>query len=193
VNELSIGANLGRIVAVTGDVALARIQDEEHQLRRVADVLRIAPAEVPDRVEKLLEQVKQLGDELAAARAKEATAEAEQLAARAVDGVVAERRDLAPDDLRRLALATRDRLGAGVVALVGVAPDGKKAGLAVAISSDLVERGASAAAIAAPAARALGGGTAKNAEVVQGGGPNVAAVEEALALVRKQADDAVAG
>ena len=193
VNEQSIGANLRRIEAVTGDVALARIRDEEHQLRRIADVLRIAPAEVPDRVEKLVDQVKQLTDELANARAKEATAEAEQLAARAVDGVVAERRDLGPDDLRRLALATRDRLGTGVVALVGVAPDGKKAGLAVAISSDLVARDVSAAAIAAPAAKALGGGTAKNPEVVQGGGPNVAAVDEALALVRKQADAAVAG
>ena len=193
VNEQSIGANLRRIEAVTGDVALARIRDEEHQLRRIADTLRIAPAEVPDRVDKLLEQVKQLTDELASARAKEATAEAEQLAARAVDGVVAERRDLGPDDLRRLALATRDRLDSGVVALVGVAADGTKAGLAVAITSDLVTRGVSAAEIAAPAAKALGGGTAKNAEVVQGGGPNVAAVDEALALVRKQADDAVAG
>jgi alanyl-tRNA synthetase len=193
VSEQSIGANLRRIEAVTGDAALARIQEEERQLRRVADALRIAPAEVPDRVDKLLEQVKQLTDELAGARAKEATAEAAQLAARAVDGVVAERRDLGPDDLRRLALATRERLESGVVALVGVAPDGKKAGLAVAVTADLVARDVSAAAIAAPAARALGGGTAKNPEVVQGGGPNVAAVDEALALVRKQADDAVAG
>jgi alanyl-tRNA synthetase len=192
VSEQSIGANLRRIEAVTGDAALARIRDEEHQLRRVADALRTAPADVPERVEKLLEQVKTLSDELATARAREAAVEAERLAAQAVDGVVAERRDLVPDDLRRLALAVRDRLATGVVALVGLAPDGTKAGLVVAVTADQVDRGVSAAEIAAPAAKALGGGTAKSAEMVQGGGPNVGAIDEALALVRKQANDAVA-
>jgi hypothetical protein len=77
-----------------------------------------------------------------------------------------------------------------VAALVGVGPDGTKAGIAVAVPRALAERGVSAAKIAAPAARALGGGTARNAELVVGGGPNVGAVDEALALARKQATDA---
>jgi alanyl-tRNA synthetase len=145
-------------------------------------------------VQRLLEQVKSLTDELATTRAREAAVEAEQLAAKVVDAVVAERRDGAtPDELRQLAIATRNVLDSGVVALVGLTPDGKKTGLAVAVTSDLVEGGASAADIAAPAAKALGGGTAKNAEVVQGGGPNVEKVDEALTLVRKLAVDAVSG
>ena len=83
-----------------------------------------------------------------------------------------ERRDgLVGDELRQLAIATRDALGHGVVALVGVAPDGTKAGLAVAVTKDLVERGVSAAEIARDAAKALGGGTAKNAELVAGRRP----------------------
>ncbi len=81
----------------------------------------------------------------------------------------------------------------GIVALVGLTPDGKKAGLAVAVTGEHVERGVSAAEVAAKAAKALGGGTAKNPDVVQGGGPNVDAVDEALALVRQQASEAVAG
>ena len=70
-------------------------------------------------------------------------------------------------------------------------PDQKKAGLAVAVSNELVGRGVSAADIAATAAKALGGGTAKNAEVVVGGGTNVDQVDEALALVRREATEAV--
>jgi alanyl-tRNA synthetase len=191
VSEGSIGANLRRIEAVTGDAALARIRDEELQLRRAAELLKVGPAELPDRVGQLLEQVRGLKDELDRARAREAAAEASSLAAEAVDGVVAARRDgLTPDALGQLAAATRDTLGSGVAALVGVGPDGTKAGIAVAVPRALAERGVSAAEIAAPAARALGGGTARNAELVVGGGPNVGAVDEALALARKQATDA---
>jgi alanyl-tRNA synthetase len=91
------------------------------------------------------------------------------------------RRDGAsPDDLRRLALATRDALGRGVVGVVGTGPDGSKAGLVVAVTKDLVGAGVSAADLARDAARLLGGGTGKNADVAVGGGPNVSAVDDAV-------------
>ena len=107
VSEQSIGANLRRIEAVTGEYALARIHDEEVELRALAQSLKVAPAELPDRVARLAEQVKALQDELAAERSKQAGAEAQTLAANAVDGVVVVRRDgLSNDDLRQLATAT---------------------------------------------------------------------------------------
>jgi alanyl-tRNA synthetase len=179
--ESSIGANLRRIVAVTGDAALARIHDEEVQLREIADSLRVSPAEVPDRVARLVVQVKELQDELTAERSRQTGAEAATLAAGAADGVLVVRRDGAsPDDLRRLALAVRDSLGHGVVGVVGTGPEGAKAGLVVAVTKDLVGAGVSAADLARDAARLLGGGTGKNADVAVGGGPNVAAVDDAL-------------
>src|SRR6476469_5405098 len=99
VSEGSIGSNLRRIEAVTGAVALARIQDEEQQLRDLAGRLGVAPAELGERVEKLLAQVKALNDEVTAARRREAASAAGDLAAAAADGVVVERRDgLGADD-----------------------------------------------------------------------------------------------
>jgi alanyl-tRNA synthetase len=194
VGEGSIGANLRRIEAVTGDVALARIHDEEVVLRDAAALLQVAPSELSERVEKLLGELKTLRQEAAAQQARQAVSDAGTLAARAVDGVLVARRDLGNDDLRRLAVATRDALGSGVVALVGsVPPDGAKAAIAVAVSKDLVERGVSAAEIAAPVAKLLGGGTAKNAETVVGGGPNADQVDRALELARDQATAALTG
>jgi alanyl-tRNA synthetase len=194
VSEGSIGANLRRIEAVTGEYALARIHDEEVELRTLAQSLKVAPAELPERVARLADQVKALQDELAAERSKQAGAEAQTLAAQAVDGVVVVRRDgLGNDDLRQLAVATRAAIGApgdGIVALVGLSPDGAKAGVVVALGKQLVEAGASAAEIARDAAKALGGGTAKNAELVVGGGPNVGAVDDALELLRRDASAA---
>jgi alanyl-tRNA synthetase len=186
VSEGSIGANLRRIEAVTGEGALQRIHDEEVALRGLADTLKVSVGELPARVDGLLARVKELEDEVAKARAREATAEAGTLAESAVDGVVVARRDgLGANELRTLAVATRDALGSGVVALVG-AIDGK-AGLAVAVSRDKVEAGVSAAELARDAAKALGGGTAKHADVVQGGGQNVGALDDALELLTSAA------
>ncbi|MGO9877152.1 MAG: alanine--tRNA ligase [Acidimicrobiia bacterium] len=188
VSESSIGSNLRRIEAVTGDGALTYVEQEEAVLRRAATLLRAAPKEVPDKIERLSEQIRALQDELARYKAKDAIAAAVELAGQATDGAVIVRRDgLSNDDLRRLAQETIRVLGSGVVALAGTGPDGVKAGIAVAVSRDLTERGVSADAIARPAARALGGGVGKGTDVVVGGGANADRLDEALRLVSEQA------
>jgi alanyl-tRNA synthetase len=195
VSEGSIGANLRRIQAVTGDVALDRIHAEEVQLRELAGALKVSPGELTDRVTRLADEVRTLQAELAAERRKQAGAEASTIAAGAEHGVVVARRDgLAPDELRALAIATREELaraGRGVVGLIGLGPDGAKAGLVVAVTKDLAAEGVSAADLARDAARALGGGTGKQADLAVGGGPNVGAVDDALALVRDAARGAL--
>jgi alanyl-tRNA synthetase len=192
ISEGSIGANLRRIEAVTGDRALDRIHEEEATLRAAAAALHVAPEEVPARVERMLDELKAARDALESERKRQASAEATTLAGGAVDGVVVARRDgLAGNDLRGLAVAARDALGSGIAALVGLAPGGEKAGVAVAVSRDLVKEGVDASAIAGPAVQALGGGTGKNADLAVGGGPNAAAVEEARALLEQHAKEAV--
>ena len=154
VSESSIGSNLRRIEAVTGDGALSYVEDEEALLRRSAALLRAAPKELPERIERLSEQVRSLQEELQRLKAKEALAAASDLARSATEGAVIARHDgLSNDDLRRLAQETVRALGSGVVALAGTGPDGVKAGIAVAVSKDLVARGVTADAIARPAAR----------------------------------------
>ncbi|MGH8998298.1 MAG: alanine--tRNA ligase [Acidimicrobiia bacterium] len=192
--ESSIGANVRRIEALTADAAFLHAATEEDRLRRAAVLLRATPAEVPERIERLLAQLKEMGEELDAARARQAAGDARALAADARNGVLATRRDGAtPDDLRRLVSAARDAMGSGVAVAVGLSPDGTKAGLAVAVTSDLVSAGVSAAAVAADAAKALGGGTARNPDVVAGGGPRTDAIDGALELARAKAAEAVAG
>ena len=192
--ESSIGANVRRIEALTATATLAHVGTEEARLRRAAELLRVAPHEVPDSIERLQAKVKELQEELDTARARQAAGEAKALAAQASNGVLVVRRDgSTPDDLRRLALVVRDEMGSGIVVLVGLSPDASKAGLAVAVSSDLVGRGVSAAEVAGDAARTLGGGTARNPELVTGGGPRVENIEAALDQARSKAIAAVSG
>ena len=186
VSEGSIGSNLRRLEAMTGDGAFEYIEFEEQLLRRAGDLLRATPKEVPDRIERLSEQVRTLENELRGLRAKEAANKAGELAARAEGGVLVARVDnLGSGDLKQLAQETVRALGSGVVVLVG-ASDGKAA-LAVAISKDMIERGASADAIAKPAVAEVGGGVGKGAEAVVGGGQNVAGIDNALAVARELA------
>ena len=185
VSEGSIGSNVRRLEALTGTGAFAHIADTETQLRRVGAALKAAPAEIDDKIAKLLAHVKELEGDLADVRTQQAQAAAAELVADAIDGVVVVRRDgMTPDDLRQLAQAVLQRLGSGVVGIAGIGPDGSKAGVAVAVSKDRVAAGANASTIGAPAAKALGGGTAKNAEIVVGGGPKIDQIEAALDALR---------
>ncbi len=183
VSEGSIGSNLRRIEAMTGDGAFEYIEFEEQLLRRAGDLLRATPKEVPDRIERLSEQVKSLQEELNRLKAKEAAGAAVDLAAQAEHGIVVARHDgLDNNGLRQLAQETVRAVGDGIVVLAGAA--GGKAAIAVAVSKAAVERGASADAIARPAAQQLGGGVGKGKELVAGGGPNIDAIDAALSTAR---------
>ncbi len=186
VSEGSIGSNLRRIEAMTGDGAFEYIEFEEQLLRRAGDLLRATPKEVPDQIERLAERVRALENELDALRAKERGSAAGDLAGRAEGGVVVTRFDgLGTGELKQLAQETVRVVGSGVVVLVGAA--GGKAAIAVAISKDVVARGASADAIAKPAVEKLGGGVGRGAEAVVGGGQNVGGIDDALAVARELA------
>lgn len=151
-----------------------------------ANCYRTTPKEVPDKIERLSDQVRALQDELNKLKAKASAGAATEIAQRAEGGIVIERRDgLGNAELRQLAQQTMNVLGSGVVVLAGAA-DGKAA-IAVAVSKDLVANGAAADTIAKPAAGKLGGGASKGAELAAGGGQNVDAVDEALRTAREQA------
>src|SRR5699024_10716152 len=124
VSESSIGSNLRRIEAISGFAPIERIRTEEAELAEVADRLGVPRSELRSGVEKRLDELADLRDQVKALRATIATSGADDLAASAVDGVVVARvDDLARDDLRGLAVAIRDRPDIRAVVLIG-APEG---------------------------------------------------------------------
>ena len=179
--ESSIGANLRRIEAVTGMASFDRIRDERATLGRTATLLRVSPPEVPERVEKLLEDQKALTDQIRQLRKAGASGRAGELASAAVDGVVVARVDgTTRDDLRDLALAVRDQPGVRA-AVLGGAPDGGGAALVAAVTKD---SGLVASDLIAAAARTVGGGGGKNPDVAIAGGRDPGRLDEALDQVR---------
>ena len=182
--ESSIGANLRRIEAVTGKVSFERILDERHTLGRTATLLRVAPPEVPQRVEKLLDEQRALNEQLKALRRAGTAGRAAELAATAIDGVVVARVDgTSRDDLKALAVDIRNRPGIRAVVLGGE-PEGGGVALVAAVAKG---SGLEASALLADAARTVGGGGGKSAEVAVAGGRDPSRLEEALEQARRAA------
>ncbi len=195
-SESSIGSNVRRVEALTGEAAYEQIVAMRDALQTSAAALRTGPFDVPARLESLLETNRQLEERLEQMTAKSRGEQSGELAAGAEQlgdhrYVVASAGDVPPDALRQLALAVRERLGNGVVVL-GSAPAGKGALIGV-VTKDLVERGLSAAELITPAARQLGGGGSRDPELAQAGGPHGEHLQTALDTARSAVEAALAG
>ncbi len=183
--EGAVASGVRRIEAVAGPAALEAVAKKEAALREAAEILKIAPLEVPRRLQKLLEEQKALEKQLETLEARAARSRAEELvaSARQVNGiaVIAARVDgLDAEGLRSVADTLRDRLGSGVVC-VGSVLDGK-VNLVAAVTKDLTKR-VQAGKLVQEVAAAVGGRGGGRPDLAQGGGPEPDKLDAALARV----------
>ncbi len=181
--ESSIGANLRRVEALTGEAAYAHLLKVRDTLDRTGKELTVPWAAVPERVEALLARVSELEDELEALRSARRGDLAVELAETAKTCnnfklVVSEQEGLDARQLRQLVLGIKDRVASGVV-IVGSVGGGKGA-VVGAVSADLVRQGISAAEVVGSAARVMGGGSSRDPKLSQGGGPRGHLLSDAL-------------
>jgi alanyl-tRNA synthetase len=174
VGESSIGSNLRRIEAYTGSAGYDYFTELRRKLRATADSLRVPPEKVDEAAAALAARSREQEARLAQIEAQTRREAATDLveSAEEVDGkklVIASHEHLSPDALRQLGMQVRDRMGSGI-AVLGSSRDGK-ASLVVVVSRDLVTHGVDAAEIAGPAAKLLGGGSSRDPELAQAGGP----------------------
>jgi alanyl-tRNA synthetase len=193
--ESSIGSNLRRIEALSGDRAYEYFAQLRRQLTDTGRLLHAKPEEVPAKVAALLERAGALEEEVAAVGQKARSEIAVDIAesAETINDrllAVAAVGEMPPDQLRVLALQVRDRIDQGVVVL-GCSHAGKGA-LIGAVTSGLVTAGLSAADLILPAARVLGGGGSRDPELAQAGGPQGDRLQEALDAAREAAARALA-
>ncbi len=185
VDEGAVASGVRRVEAVTGQDALRRVGQEEAALRESASLLKIPPLELPRRLQKLLEEQKQLEKRLAQLEARLARSRALELAAAAkqVAGVtvVAARFDgLDPEGLRSVVDTLRERLGSGIICL-GSAADGK-VNLVASVSKDLTKR-FQAGRLVQEIAKLVGGGGGGRPDLAQAGGKDPSRLDEALSAV----------
>jgi alanyl-tRNA synthetase len=187
VSEGAVAAGVRRLEAMTGEAARRHLAQESRKLREIAGLLKTPVDEAPERLAALIEDRRKLERDLQDARRKLAmgggTSEGDpvreiagvKLMARAVSGV--EMRDL-----KSLADEGKKRLGSGVVAIVGIAEDGK-AGIVVGVTDDLTSKIDAVTLVKAGAEKLGGKGGGGRRDMAQAGGPDGAQAEAALAAV----------
>ncbi|HYZ22181.1 MAG TPA: alanine--tRNA ligase [Rhodopila sp.] len=184
VGESAVAAGVRRLEAVTGAAAEALVDQIQTRLNEAAGALRVAPAEVPERIAALQETVRRFQAQVADLQTKLATGDS-AAAAEDVNGVKLSARnlgDVPARDLKGLAEAIGKQQGSGVVALVSTT-DGK-ASIVVGVSPDLTGR-INAVELVRAAATAVGGkGGGGRPDLAQAGGPDGSRADEALAAVR---------
>jgi len=141
VAEGGVAAGVRRIEAVTGDNALAYLQSLESTVNNVASTLKATPAEVSTRIGHVLEQVRALEKELASLKGKLASAQGDELLAKAVDvkGLKVLAAMLEGADakaLRETMDKLKDKLKTAAIVLAAV--DGGKVQLAAGVTNDSI-------------------------------------------------------
>jgi len=190
VAESGIAAGVRRIEAVTGDVALAYVQERDAQLASVAAELKAQPAEVAARFQQIVETVKALEKELARLKAKLAASQGEDLAGQAIEvkGVKVLSATLDGADakaLRDTLDKLKDKLKSGVIVL-GAANDGKVS-LIAGVTPDLTGK-LKAGELVNHVARQVGGKGGGRPDMAQAGGTQPERLAGALASVKTWAE-----
>ena len=193
-SESSIAAGVRRVEALTGNAAITTIQEDTSLLSGAAGLLKAPKTDLLERIERLLQEQRELEQQLQQLKSQHALANIDDLVKGAtliedVHVVASCVSDTDRDGLRRLVDEIKNRLESGVVALAAVT--GNEVAFVVGVTSDLVkDRGLHAGKIISELTQLADGRGGGRPELAQGGGKNPnkvnAAIDMAGEIVKKQ-------
>ncbi|KIY38122.1 alanyl-tRNA synthetase [Pseudomonas sp. 10-1B] len=184
ISEGGVASGVRRIEAVTGAAALAYLNAAEEQVKEAAQLVKGNRDNLIDKLSAVLERNRQLEKQLEQLQAKAASAAGDDLSNAAVEvkgaKVLAARLD-GQDGKALLALVDqlKNKLGHAVI-LLGSEHEGKVV-LVAGVTKDLSGQ-LKAGDLMKQAAAAVGGKGGGRPDMAQGGGVDVAALDQALAL-----------
>lgn len=188
VSEGALSSGVRRVEALTGENALSYLNNQDNILHSASQVLKTSPADVPERVQALLDERKKLEREISDLRKKLATGGAsganddikEINGVKFIGKVLA---DFPAKDLKPMTDDLKKKIGSGVVALV--ATNDGKASIVVGVTDDLTGT-INAVDLVKTGAQALDGkGGGGRADMAQAGGPNADAANDAVSVIEK--------
>jgi len=187
-SESSIGAGVRRVEALVGVDAYKFLAREHLLLNSLTQIIKGARVEeLPDRINDLLEKIKEIEKELASVRSAQALGTVASIAESVtkvgqVDLITSVLPDgISGDDLRTIALDLRNRFATSVIALISSSAG--KSVLVVAASDSARVLGAKSGALVKIGSAVLGGGGGGKDDFAQGGGTDASKAGEALAAI----------
>ncbi len=188
ITQLSgVAAGVRRIEALTGEAAYDHVKREEAILSEIRELLRSQAFEEPAKVQRLLEQVRELEREVEALKARLASGgtldkEAKEYQVQGVTVKTLLVENMTPKDLRSRVDMEKERLGSGVV--VAACATDTKVSMVVGVTPDLTGR-VHAGDLANAVSAMVDGNGGGRADMAQAGGKSPEKLPEALANVGK--------
>ncbi len=172
--------------AITGEGALAYIQQQESQLQHVAEAVKVQPREAAVRITQILDNVKHLEKELARIKSKLASSQGDDLAGQAREVKGAKILAVCLEDadsrtLRETLDKLKDKFKSCVVVLAAV--EAERVKLIAGVSADLTAR-VKAGELINFVALQVGGKGGGRPDMAQAGGTDPAALPAALESVK---------
>jgi alanyl-tRNA synthetase len=185
VAESGVAAGVRRVEAVTGESALAYMQQQERQLQQVADAVKAQPQEAAARILQIIDNAKTMEKELARLKSKLAGAQGDDLISQAVEcngiKVLAARLEGADAAALRETLdKLKDKLKSAAIVLGAVA-DGK-VNLIAGVTPDLIKN-IKAGELVNMVAQQVGGKGGGRPDMAMAGGTQPEHLAAALATV----------
>jgi alanyl-tRNA synthetase len=187
-SESSIGAGVRRVEALVGVDAYKFLAREHLLLNSLTQIVKGSRVEeLPERINDLLEKIKEIEKELAAVRSAQALGNVSAIAESVtkvgqIDLITAVLPDgISGDDLRTIALDLRNRFSTSVIALISSAAG--KSVLVVAASDSARALGAKSGALVKIGSAILGGGGGGKDDFAQGGGTDASKSADSLAAI----------
>ena len=194
-SEGGVAAGVRRVEAVTGEGAVALLQDERRQLQAVSSELHVTPGEAADTAARLQAEIKRLTKALHDARVKAAlgaggdAASGQQTHEAGGVKVVTRRVDgLDRTGLRELADQVKASLGSGIVVLAAEAEG--KVSFVVSVSGDLTSR-VKAGDLVKRLGPIVGGGGGGRPDFAEAGGKKPEQIDALLAAAPGAVTDAL--
>jgi len=186
--ESSVGSGVRRVEAFVGIEAFRYLAKERSLVMGLSEALKVQPEQLPDRVNKLLAQLKAAEKQVADLKSQTVLSDVAGIVAKSHDlwgvGYIAHRADgVSGNDLRTLALEVRNRVQEvpAVVAVVGGSVD--KPSVVIVTTQGARDRGLNAGDLVRVASETLGGRGGGRDDIAQGGGTDGARAEDALKAV----------
>lgn len=183
VSESGIASGVRRIEALTGRALMDYYRSEEETLNKAAASLKVTKADLPERIEHMLQEMKALNAKIESLEAKLAQQSLGDVASDVVEKngikiLVKKLEGADANSMRTLGDQLKDQLGDCVVVLAS-ASDGKVSFLATA-SDSAVKGGAHAGNIIREVTKIASGKGGGRPNMAQGGGTDVSKIDEAL-------------
>jgi len=180
ISEGSSAANVRRIEAVTGPVAIEMLRSNDALLSGASKKLKTTPDGLSDAIAKLLQNGRS-GEAKGTSQLDEAALVESAKDCGSAKLLVANLGDVPAKALMDVADRLKSRLGESSVVVIGSVDDGRVS-LVVAVTPSVVAQGVKAGEVVAAAAAVVGGGGGGRDTIAQAGGKDPEKLDEALEL-----------